>query len=113
MTSPTTSQQIAADVTAPRIIAAFHPQAWWNDYAMEVDPEGPTEFDVTDVILAMSRDDAEAIRDDQYESDDLRFAPSAPQWVRDWSGPFWIEVENAIGDYFAAIEAARYPAPIR
>ena len=26
----------------------FHPQAWSNDYAIDVDPEGPTEFMVPD-----------------------------------------------------------------
>ena len=45
-----------APPAAPRILATFHPQAWVNDYACPVDPEGETTFDVTDHILALSPD---------------------------------------------------------
>ncbi len=45
-------------------IAIFHPQAWVNDYAIDVDPLGEVSFDVGDV--------AENIRDNSHESDDLR-----------------------------------------
>ena len=85
-----------------KIIAIFHPQAWVNDYAIAVDPEGEREWDVTEEILKMRRKVAMAIRDDEYSSDCLRESESAPKWARDWSGPFWIEVEQAIADYFEA-----------
>ena len=65
-------------------IAVFHPQAWLNDYAVEVDPEGDTTFDVGTV--------PESVEDDSYESDRLRDHDNAPQWIKDWHGPFWIEV---------------------
>mgnify|MGYP001597314909 CR=1 FL=1 len=55
-----------------RIIAEFVPQAWVNDYAVTVDPEGETEFDVTDRIVAMGREAALKIKDDDYPSDHLR-----------------------------------------
>ena len=64
--------------------AIFHPQAWLNDYAIEVDALGPTTWEVGDVP-----DDME---DDSYPSDDLRFHANAPAWVQDWSGPFWVEI---------------------
>lgn len=64
----------------------FHPQAWVNDYAIAVDPEGPTEFEVG-IIFG-------GIGDDTYESDELRFHENAPQWVKDWAGPFYIEVKS-------------------
>lgn len=67
----------------------FHPQAWVNDYAMEVDPEGETdwEIDIREVCWPIPEDDS-------YESDELRLADAAPEWVRDWSGPFWVEILN-------------------
>jgi hypothetical protein len=64
--------------------AIFHPQAWVNDYAIEVDPEGDTAFEVGDV--------PDSVEDDSYESDNLRDHENAPQWVKDWSGPFYIEI---------------------
>lgn len=66
--------------------AIFHPQAWVNDYAIDVDPEGKTEWNVEIVP-----DDLE---DNSYESDELRFHDNAPQWVKDWSGPFWVEIHR-------------------
>lgn len=86
--------------TTKRIIAKFYPQAWQNDYAISVDPEGPTEWDVTYEILLVRKDRALAIQDDRADSDALRFTPNAPQWVKDWSGPFFIEVEESIAAYF-------------
>lgn len=64
--------------------AIFHPQAWIHDYAVDVDPEGATEWDV-----GMVPPD---LRDNRHESDLLRFHENAPAWTRNWNGPFWIEV---------------------
>jgi hypothetical protein len=72
-----------------RILATFHPQAWQNDY------------DVTDEILAMGKEKAVALKDDQYETDALRYAKAAPKWVQDWNGPFYVEVAEAVEEYFA------------
>lgn len=66
--------------------AIFHPQAWQNDYAVPVDPEGPTEFDVGDVPDDMA--------DNSNESDALSQHPNAPAWVKNWPGPFYIEIER-------------------
>jgi hypothetical protein len=85
-----------------RIVARFQPQAWINDYAMDVDPEGPDEWDVTDEILAMTPTQIAALRDDQYETDDLRFSKNAPAWVQEWSGPFYVAVRDSIDEYLAA-----------
>ncbi len=92
-----------------RIIATFHPQAWVNDYAIEVDPEGETEWDVTDYILAsFTPEEALALEDDQYESDNLSTDdPNAPKWIREWSGPFYVEVADSIAEYFET--ATAYP----
>lgn len=75
--------------------ATFYPQAWVNDYAVPVDPHGTTSWDVTDLLLSMLPDQREkAMVADQYESDDLRYADNAPAWVKDWSGPFYVVVEE-------------------
>ena len=82
------------------ITAEFTPQAWVNDYAMNVDPEGPTKWNVTDDILKMDVDDIRQLADDDYQSDDLRNLPLAPQWIRDWSGPYYVTVEEQIEKFF-------------
>ena len=66
--------------------ATFHPQIWSNDYAIEADPTEPVEFKVGEV--------PDNLQDDTYESDDLRNHANAPEWVRDWPGPFFITLER-------------------
>ena len=81
---------------AKRILAKFVPQAWINDYAIDVD-DGAVVFDCTEQIVEMGKEAAMQIRDDQYESDDL-----VPSEILDrHSGPFRVEVQAAIQAYFA------------
>ena len=77
------------------------PQAWVNDVAIAIDPQGPTTYDVTREILAMGEEAALALRDDTDPTDKLRDAETCPKWIKDWTGPFIIHVEQAIADYFA------------
>lgn len=80
---------------AARYTARFAPQIWQRDYAIEVHPLGPTEFDVTAEVLAMTPSQrAETLRG-SAENDDLRYAAAAPTWVRVWYGPFEVYVEEA------------------
>lgn len=76
--------------------AYFHPQAWINDYAIEVDPEGVRRWTVSqehlDKIRSEHPDSIEALYDSSFVSDEVRHDPAAPEWVREWSGPFWVEV---------------------
>jgi hypothetical protein len=95
---------IAHAESSARIIAEFVPQAWINGYAVGVDTEGPVKFDVTDAVLMLGRVAALALRDDDYDTDNLRFSSNAPNWVRDWSGPFYVRVAEAIQDYYACQE---------
>lgn len=87
----------------PRILARFVPQAWQNDYAVEVDPEGETTWDVTHQILCLSKDQAVRIEDADDSSDDYRLSTAAPKWVREWAGPFRVEIEQSIQEYFDKI----------
>lgn len=85
--------------TPRRLEARFVPQAWVNDYAIDVDPEGDTRWDVTDAfneleahyqarLLAEIAEHGEALDND----DALAGDPAAPEWIRNWSGPFslWV-----------------------
>ena len=79
----------------PTITATFHPQAWIDDYAVEVDPEGETEFDATERVLELL---TMTLADDEYRSDEIRAA--GPDWVKEWNGPFYIEVCKEVEAYF-------------
>ena len=87
-------------ITKKRVIEIkFVPQAWIDDYAVDVDPEGPDTWDVTTYVTAMSQEQAFALRDNQDESEPmLRF--NAPEWVINWQGPYRFEVANSIAKYF-------------
>jgi hypothetical protein len=65
---------------------SFAPQAWVNDYAIEVDAEGPREWYVT---VATADDIA---NDPDGDLDFVREDERAPEWIKDWSGPFDIHV---------------------
>jgi hypothetical protein len=79
----------------PTITATFHPQAWINDHAVPADPEGPTKFDATERVLELL---TMTLADDDYRSDEIRAA--GPDWVKNWHGPFYIEVCENIETYF-------------
>lgn len=77
-----------------RYIATFRPQAWIRDNAVEVDPDGETQWDCTEFIAAASPEWREATLSRGKDYDDiLREDPAAPEWVRNWRGPFdtWVE----------------------
>lgn len=83
----------------PRYTATFTPQAWMRDYAVEVDAEGPTTWDATDAVNGLSEDYratllAEIEAEDRAldAHDALKDDPNAPEWVRDWRGPFDIHI---------------------
>lgn len=96
-------------VTAPdpapavrRLVARFVPQAWINDYAVDVDAEGDTTWDVTDEFARLPRSyrDGLLAEIDEHGSaldtdDALAEDPAAPAWVRAWSGPFSLWVSYA------------------
>lgn len=63
----------------------FKPEAWINDYATPVDPETPDTWFV-------EKDQVPAEGASPYDWDELRDHANAPQWVKDWSGPFEVEL---------------------
>lgn len=49
----------------------------------------------------MDRSYVLAIRDNTHESDSFIHARLAPEWVRDWQGPFYIECQDSIQAFSA------------
>ena len=84
------------------VMADFHPQAWQKDFAIDVDPEGETEIDITFEILTMGADAAGAIKDSSQEADLFTTAALAPYWIYDWKGPYNITVQDEIETYLRA-----------
>lgn len=67
----------------------FTPQAWLNDHAIDVDPQGDTVFYVDNDHLKQFTDDAL-----KYELEPYQDLPNLPEWIREWRGPFWFDVED-------------------
>lgn len=96
------AEALLADAENARYTARFVPQAWVRDNAIEVDTQGPTEWDCTDEFLALG-DTYRAMLLDEMEVDGealdgydcLKADPAAPEWIREWQGPFSLYVRKA------------------
>lgn len=75
-----------------RFTAEFSAQAWLSNHALSVDPDGDTTWDVTEHLKMLRPDLRPLVLKPGLERDGLREAKTAPQWVREWSGPFEIEL---------------------
>jgi hypothetical protein len=74
------------------VTVRFIAQAWVRNNAIEVDAAGPTTFEVP---VADAQDtDGYWLPDHDYTSDVLREHHNAPEWIRNWSGPFEVEIEH-------------------
>lgn len=79
--------------------ATFRPEAWQNDVAIEVDPEGPVEWDVTDAFWELTDRQRLQILGEvgayvfNDNEDWFHDTPGQPEWARQWGGPFTIEIE--------------------
>ena len=78
----------------PTVNLRFRPQAWVNDYAISVDPEHPDTWDVPLAMLLKRFPTEQDWNDHHNDRDDMRFEGTASQWVRDWSGPFEVEIAD-------------------
>lgn len=83
-----------------RLRCTFIPQAWINDNAVRVDAEDREYTWEVDVEVRPEPH--------SHESDALRQAWSAPQWAKDWSGPFEVEFEVLKEDTTQYLFAASY-----
>jgi hypothetical protein len=74
------------------VTVRFLPRAWIENHAVEADPEGSTTF----AVPATDAKDAEDnwLPNHDAASDGLRQHDNAPEWIRNWNGPFDIEIEH-------------------
>lgn len=87
--------------------ARFSAQVWINDNAMEVDAQGPTTWDCTkavseraDYFKHLAAGEPGGWQGEVLDNDDvLKSDPEAPEWVREWSGPFSIWVSLSSPEY--------------
>jgi hypothetical protein len=86
--------------TKKQIRATFKPQVWIGDYANDADPEGPTEWAATPDVLRCSLEQIHKLIDCDYSTDDFSKAPSAPDWIKNWSGPFEVEIASSVLEFF-------------
>lgn len=94
-------------------VAEFTPEAWIRDNAVEVDAEGPRTWDCTAFVnsevveglygeesvlgylVRRSEERGVPLDEGVLDTDDvLKRDPAAPEWIRDWSGPFTIRVSS-------------------
>lgn len=84
--------------TERKISVTFHPQKWvdspgeahdWDRKQLIPAPErDPVSFTVP---KGDATDDAGSVfADESYEANLLQAHPSAPEWVTDWEGPYYI-----------------------
>lgn len=73
--------------STPSMICDFLAQAWLNDNPISVDPNGDTSWDATfDVLL--NRAEIESVIDNgDIPIEILHLSPTAPEWIRKWTGP--------------------------
>lgn len=85
----------------PTVRLRFQPQAWQNNYAIQVDAEGDDEWDypLDKFLSEFPRQQSFAENDEARDS--LHEADEAPNWVQGWAGPFEVELasgQNPWGD---------------
>lgn len=85
----------------PRYIATFIPQmtiSWFGSDAYPADPKGDTMWDCTDFLKsAYTAAEVEEIVAEEVGSeltDSVRTDPAAPEWIREWDGPYEVLVEE-------------------
>ena len=74
--------------------AKFVPQMWFRDNAVEVEALGADTWDISNADAAAALDAAS----DGYDWDYLRDSDSAPEWVKEYPGPFEVELISPSGE---------------
>jgi hypothetical protein len=75
----------------------FWPQAWQNDYAIDVDPEGEVRFGIGDEEAADARKEIDRRGGFGVDLDHFINHPNAPEWIRNWHGPFYFDLVEPDG----------------
>lgn len=80
------------------ITLQFIPQKWVNDYAIDADPQGPLTWDVPIIEIITEFPDEFSWHNEHETRDSMRAHANAPQWVREWDGPFEVEFAEPFAD---------------
>jgi len=83
-----------------RIVARFHPQTVIGDGCYDADVLGDDRIDATYELKLMGEEAVTAMQDSDDEAEALKEAVRAPEWVREWYGPFSVDVRNAAAGYY-------------
>jgi hypothetical protein len=73
---------------------SFVAQEWDEGYLIDVDPHGPLTWTVHKSEFLALFPDAESFASKHQDRDSLRLHDNAPEWVREWTGPFEVELED-------------------
>jgi hypothetical protein len=57
-------------------------------------------------FVGLGEEQARAVRDYDDLSDGPAALPQAPDWIKNWPGPFYVTVEQPSRDYFEMLQAA-------
>ena len=82
-----------------RIFAVFQPQAWSDDYAVDID--GREDVDVTDRVLNMTLDRIHSLQDYRDSTDDLVDGSMA---AIEHDGPFTVCAVDNVCEFFGVVE---------
>ena len=86
------------------VTLTFVPEAWVNDYAVVVDPEGRCEWPVLRKLFLEKFSTENEWNERHQDRDDMRFEGAAPAWVRSWAGPFEVELVDDPASVWPALE---------
>jgi hypothetical protein len=86
--------------SGPRIMARFRPQTSVGESCYDADPLGDDRIDVTYELKLMGAEAVQTMEDSDDEAEALKDAVRAPEWVREWYGPFGVAVRDAAAEHY-------------
>lgn len=79
----------------PQVVLKFHPEQWVNDRARRIQPEGRNVWEMP--LSEVTTEENLIPERISYQADALRRSKYAPLWVREYSGPFTVEIVEVTG----------------
>lgn len=94
------SPVVPAPIEPNAWVVEFMPQRWEGDLAMIDEARGTVRFAVNpdEIVELTNYASADDFEPDTGQSDELRWASTAPVWIQDWDGPFYIELVGPLSD---------------
>lgn len=86
---------------SPVVELRFRPQAWVNDWAIAIDSDNPDSWIVPLALFLKHFPTEEDWARSPQDRDDMRFEGNPPKWIRDWPGPFEVDLADCAVDPWA------------